>query len=173
MKKLFATIMILMLVFLCCTASASGNSNSCFIPELLTMSYNEAISPVFTALSLDASTVSSIEAYAKVSYFKKEDSTIVYANDAQTIFFFFAAPDRYTEAENLMFYTSLKDENPVKNLPQHAFSFAVCTLDSSCDFSSFGLWVNEAKHGSTYSATSFDAVYQLTPSDNSSIILIK
>ena len=154
------------------TASASTN-DSLFVPELLAITYNDSISPIFTALSLDASKVSAIEDYAKVSYYRQEGNATIYANKDQTIFFFFGSTDRYSTASNVMFYTSLEDQNPVKNLPQQAFAFAVCSLDPSCEFASFGLWINDAMDGDTYDATSFDAVYQLEPSDHSSIILVR
>lgn len=174
MKKLLCSSIIILLVTSWAIPSAYASSgNSVFIPELMTTTYNESINTVFSALSLDETTIAMIESYARVTYLKQDGNRTVYANDDQSIFFFFGSTGRYATADNLMFYTSLKDNNPVKNLPQHAFSFAVCTLDRTVDFTSFGLWVNDAEDGNTFFSTSFDAHYKLEAANYSSIMLMK
>ena len=170
--------MICILVFIIMLSAVSALSDSAenylaFVPELLTTAYNQSLDTVFTALQLDSSTVSSIVDYATVNYITTEGDSLVYTNSAQTVFVFFGGQDRYSLAEHVMFYTSLKDDSPVKNLPQYAFTYAVCQLDSSCDYTTFGAWANDATDGDEYQANSFSATYILHAADSSSIVLMK
>ena len=166
MKRAWIICLAALLLASCLVTGASAAGSAAYAPDLLTAAYNDSIGSVFSALSFDDSTIATVKQYARVEYFTQKD-----ANSSQTIFFFFAASGRYSRPDNVMFYTSLSDSNPLKNIPQFAFAFAVCTVDPSCDFSEFLTWVNDATDGSMYTAASFLAMYTLEPKDNSSILL--
>ena len=136
----------------------SQKSDNLFVPEMLVTAYNESLDTVFTAMGMEKSTVLQVQAFAKLSYDNTEDGKVHYTNASKTIDLLITAPDRYLPGDLVSLLIDMNSSrNPLLNLPEFAFVFAIGLLDSTCDFSALTLWVNGATDGDVYESPGFQA----------------
>lgn len=175
MRRLISVFMIVIMI-VSCVLSSSGETTesrkgSIFIPEVIIAEYNKSIEPVFKTLTGE-SDVSSIRDSIELFFRNTTQDSIVYANKDDSVFVFFACTDRTAVSSNMMIYCSLKENNPLKNLPEIVWAYAVSQLEVNCSFLKFGGWANDAVDGSTYVHESFDAYYKLVDYEHSQILMI-
>lgn len=160
------------------TSSTINNStesakNFELIPEVFVNLYDTSFSALLTTIGFNSSSADIITAFAEVSFASAKDGAVIYSNSNNTVALAFKADDKYSSAESVMMYTSLKEEeNPLLNLPQFAFAALISLQTQPSDSERFLEWVNECADGKIFVGEAFYAICRHRDKDNITICVM-